>query len=243
MNPVVDLRVLRSVASAIAIVLGLLATSCSNRGAAKTTIAVIPQGQAHVFWQSVRAGAQRAAAEEHVEMIWTAPATETDLTGQANIIEDFVNRHVDAIVLAPSHRKALVPAATRAVGAGIPLVVIDSGMDFDQQVSYIATDNRQGGVLAARRIGELLKGHGKVAVLGIAAGFGSGLEREGGFQDTIRAEFPGIQIAAYQFTDSDRTRGLTVSEDILTRFPDLDALFASNESSADGPARAVSSRN
>src|SRR5205823_12924256 len=87
-----------------------------------------------------------------------------------------------------------VPAATRAVSAGISLVVIDSGMDFDQQVSYIATDNRQGGVLAARRLGELLKGHGKVAVLGIAAGSGSGLEREGGFQDTIHAEFPGIQV-------------------------------------------------
>jgi ribose transport system substrate-binding protein len=240
---VTDLRLLRSGACALAIALGLLAASCSNRGAAKTTIAVIPKGQAHVFWQAVRAGAQRAAGEEHVEMIWTAPATETDLTGQANIIEDFVNRHVDAIVLAPSHRKALVPAATRAVGAGIPLVVIDSGMDFDQQVSYIATDNRQGGVLAARRIGELLKGHGKVAVLGIAAGSGSGLEREGGFQDTIRAEFPGIQIAGYQFTESDRTRGLTVAEDFLTRFPDLDGLFASNESSAVGAARAVSNRN
>ena len=215
-----------NIATALAIVLALLAVSCSNRGAGKTTIAVIPKGQAHVFWQSVRAGAQRAAAEEHVEVIWTAPATETDLTGQANIIEDFVNRHVDAIVLAPSHRKALVPAATRAVSAGIPLVVIDSGMDFDQQVSYIATDNRQGGVLAARRLGELLKGHGKVAVLGIAAGSGSGLEREGGFQDTIRAEFPAIQIAGYQFTESDRTRGLIVAEDFLTRFPDLDGLFA-----------------
>jgi ribose transport system substrate-binding protein len=233
---------LRGGACVAAIVLGLLAAACSNRSAARTTIAVIPKGQAHVFWQAVRAGAQRAASEEHVEMIWTAPATETDLTGQANIIEDFVNRRVDAIVLAPSHRKALVPAATRAVSAGIPVVVIDSGMDFDQQVSFIATDNRHGGVLAARRLGELLKGHGKVAVLGIAAGSGSGLEREGGFQEAMRAEFPGVQIVGYQFTESDRTRGLTVAEDFLTRFPDLDGLFASNESSAVGAARAVTNR-
>ena len=203
---------------------------------------MIPKGQAHVFWQTVRAGAERAAAEEHVEMIWMAPAAETDLTGQANIIEDFVNRHVDAIVLAPSHRKALVPAATRAASAGIPLVVIDSGMDFDQRVSFVSTDNRQGGVLAARRMGELLHGRGTVAVLGIAAGSGSGLERESGFQETMRAEFPNIQIAGYQFTESDRTRALTVAEDFLTRFPALDGLFASNESSAVGAARAVTNR-
>lgn len=175
-------------------------------------------------------------------MIWTAPATETDLSGQANIIEDFVNRRVDAIVLAPSHRKALVPAASRAVREGIPVVIIDSGLDFDGAVSFIATDNYQGGVLAARRMGELLGGRGTVAILGIAAGAGSGLEREGGFQDTIRKEFPGIAIAGYQFTESDRTRGLAVAEDFLTSIPNLSGLFGSNESSAVAAARAVSNR-
>src|SRR5262249_42370546 len=158
------LRVLRVRAFVFAFTVfasSILIAACSNRRSNKTTIAVIPKGQAHVFWQSVRAGAERGAADEHVEMIWTAPATETDLTGQANIVEDFVNRHVDAIVLAPSHRKALIPAAQRAVREGIPVVVIDSGMDFDQTVSYVATDNRQGGVLAARRMGELLAGRGK----------------------------------------------------------------------------------
>src|SRR5204863_4849804 len=189
--------------------------------AARPTIAVIPKGQAHVFWQTVRAGAERCAVDEHVDVIWTAPPGETDLTGQVNIVEDFVNRRVDAIVLAPSHRKALVPAATRAAREGIPVVVIDSGMDFDQGVSFIATNNYQGGVLAARRMGERLGGRGTIAILGIAAGSGSGLEREGGFQDTIRKEFPGITIVGYQFTESDRTRGLTVAEDFLTRFPNL----------------------
>jgi ribose transport system substrate-binding protein len=221
---------------------GLAAAACSSRRSAETTIAVIPKGQAHVFWQSVRAGAERCAADERVSMIWTAPSSETDFTGQANIIEDFVNRRVNAIVLAPSHRKALVPATARAVREGIPVVIIDSGLDFDQAVSFVATDNRQGGVLAARRMGELLGGTGSVAILGIAAGAGSGLEREGGFQETIRAEFPGIKVVGYQFTESDRTRGLAVAEDFLTRFPDLAGLFGSNESSAVAAARAVANR-
>ncbi len=216
--------------------------SCTGRRTGQTTVAVIPKGQAHVFWQSVRAGAARCAADEHVEMVWTAPSSETDFTGQANIIEDFVNRRVDAIVLAPSHSKALVPAAARAVRGGIPVVVIDSALDFNQAVSYVATDNRQGGVLAARRMGELLGGHGTVAILGIAAGAGSGLEREGGFQDTIQKEFPDIKVVGYQFTETDRTRALAVAEDFLTRFPDLGGLFGSNESSAVAAARAVTNR-
>jgi len=229
-------------AAIAAILVSILGASCSRGRAARPTIAVIPKGQAHVFWQTVRAGAERCAVDEHVDVIWTAPPGETDLTGQVNIVEDFVNRRVDAIVLAPSHRKALVPAATRAVSAGIPVVVIDSGLDFDRSVSFVATDNYQGGVMAARRMGERLSGRGTVAILGIAAGAGSGLERESGFQDTIRKEFPGIRIVAYQFTESDRTRGLAVAEDFLTRFPDLSGLFGSNESSAVAAARAVVNR-
>jgi len=220
----------------------LLVASCSGRRSSGTTIAVIPKGQAHVFWQTVRAGAEQCAADAHVQMIWTAPTTETDFTGQASIVEDFVNRRVDAIVLAPSHRKALVPAVSRAAREKIPVVIIDSGLDFDQAVSFVATDNRQGGVLAATRMGEQLNGRGSVAILGIAAGAGSGLEREGGFQETMKREFPGIKIVDYQFTESDRTRGLAVAEDFLTRFPDLSGLFGSNESSAVAAARAVSNR-
>src|SRR5919201_3398648 len=216
--------------------------ACAKRHSSRTTIAVVPKGQAHMFWQTVRAGAEKCAADEHVDMIWTAPSTETDLSGQANIMEDFVNGRVDAIVVAPSHRKALIPVATRAVREGIPVVVIDSGMDFDQSVSYIATDNYQGGVIAARRMGELLNGRGTVAILGIAAGSGSGLEREGGFQDTIKKEFPGVTVVGYQFTESDRTRGLAVAEDFLTRFPNLNGLFGFNESSAVATARAVTNR-
>jgi ribose transport system substrate-binding protein len=236
--------VIREKSSLVFIVatLSIALASCSRGRGSRTTIAVVPKGQAHVFWQSVRAGAEKCAADEKVDMIWTAPSTETDLSGQASIIEDFVNRRVDAIVVAPSHRKALVPAASRAAREGIPIVVIDSGMDFDQAVSFIATNNYQGGVLAARRMAERLGGRGTVAILGIAAGSGSGLEREGGFQDTIHKEFPGVAIVGYQFTESDRTRGLAVAEDFLTRFPNLSGLFGSNESSAVAAARAVTNR-
>jgi ribose transport system substrate-binding protein len=224
----------------------LLPSGCNRTGGAtsgsKTTIAVIPKAQVNVFWQSVRLGAEAAGKEAGVEIVWAAPQVETDYAGQATIIEDFVNRKVSAVVLAPTHQKAIVPAAEKVTAAGIPLVVMDSGLDYDKRVSYVATDNTLGGVLAARKLGELLGGKGKVAVVGIAPGSGSGLEREGGFQDTIKKEFPGIEMIGLQYCDSDRAKALAVAEDFLTRAPDLAGMFASNESSAVGVFRAIEGR-
>ncbi len=227
----------------LALAVAAFAGGCTRTaGPARTTIAVVPKGQVHVFWQTVRAGAEAAAKEAGVEMVWAAPQVETDYTGQASIVEDFINRRMSALVLAPSHQKALVSVAERAVDAGIPVVVMDSGLDSSRPVSYVATDNYQGGVLAAREMGRLLGGKGKVAVVGIAAGSGSGLERESGFQDTIKKDFPGIELLGLQYSDSDRSKALSVAEDFLSRAPDLAGMFGSNESAAVGVFRAVQNR-
>ena len=227
----------------LALSLATLAAGCSRpAGPVRSTIAVVPKGQVHVFWQTVRAGAEAAAKEAGVEMVWAAPQVETDYPGQASIVEDFINRRVSAIVLAPSHHKALVSVAERAADAGIPVVVMDSGLDSTRPVSYVATDNHEGGVLAAREMGRLLGGKGKVAMVGIDAGSASGLERESGFQETIQKEFPGIELLGLQYCDSDRSKALSVAEDFLSRAPDLAGMFGSAEPAAVGVFRAVQNR-
>jgi ribose transport system substrate-binding protein len=238
------------VVALLAIVLGAAAckksadsgASGSGGATAKPVVAVVPKGLVHVFWRTVNAGAARAAKEENVEMLWAGPNQETDYIGQINIVEDFINRKVSAIVLAPGHQKALVKTAERAQKEGIPVVVIDSELDYDKAVSFVATDNYQGGALAARRMGKILDGKGKVAIVGIAAGTGSGVARETGFQDTIKKEFPGIEVVGLQYSESDRSRALTVAEDFLTRFPDLAGIFGSAEPCAVGALRAIENR-
>jgi ribose transport system substrate-binding protein len=227
----------------LALSLAALPPGCSQPARpARPTIAVVPKGQVHVFWRTVRAGAEAAAKEAGVEMVWAAPQVETDYTGQASIVEDSLNRRVSALVIAPSHHKALVSVAERAADTGIPVVVMDSGLDSTRPVSYVATDNRQGGVLAAREMGRLLGGRGKVAVVGIDAGSASGLERESGFQETIQKEFPGIELLGLQYSNSDRSKALSVAEDFLSRAPDLAGMFGSAEPAAVGVFRAVQSR-
>ncbi len=207
-----------------------------------TVIAVIPKSQAHLFWQAVHAGTVAAAGEAEVEIIWNAPSTETDYARQVAIVDDMIQRRVDAILLAPTDREALVPAIERAGKAGIPLTIFDSGANTEAYVSFVATDNYQGGVRGARRLAEILKEKGEVAMIGVTPGSASTLDRENGFRETLEKEFPELQLVAFQFGMSDRARSLAVAEDFLTAHPDLDGIFASHESGTLGAAQAVKAR-
>ncbi len=218
----------------------LLFCACSRSH--HPTYAVIPKGQAHVFWQTVHAGAIAAAREAGVEVAWNGPATEADFARQIAITDDFINQRVDGILLAPIDRDALAPPIHRAHQAGIPLSIFDSGANTEEYISFVATDNYGGGVMAARRLVQILNGQGNVAMIAVTPGGTSTLAREQGFKETLEKESPGVKLVAWQFGMSDRARSLTVTEDILTAHPNLDGIFASNESSTVGAARAAKAR-
>jgi ribose transport system substrate-binding protein len=124
----------------------------------KYRIAVIPKGTTHEFWKSVHAGAAQAAKEAgNVEILWKGPLLENDADGQINVVQEFITRGVDGLVLAPLDSQALVAPVKDAQQQGIPTVIFDSGLaDESIIVSYVATDNYHGGALAARRIAEVL---------------------------------------------------------------------------------------
>lgn len=203
-------------------------------------IAVIPKGTTHEFWKSIHAGALAAAGELKnegvtVNVIWKGPLREDDREQQVQVVENFVGR-VNGIVLAPLDAKALVAPAETAVRAGIPVVVIDSGLNSKAPVSTVSTDNYKGGVLGARRLAELLGGKGRVILLRVLAGSTSTMQREAGFLDTITREFPGVTvISSDQHAGATRDTAKTVSENLLNRFgKQVDGIFAPNESSATG---------
>jgi ribose transport system substrate-binding protein len=246
----VHVRVVNSASRRVLMLLGLLGFACammilfaaSCRRRQRPLYAVIPKGQAHIFWQTVHAGAAAAAREGGVDIEWNGPAQETDYARQNSIVDDFINRRVDGIELAPTDKDALVPVIQRARRAGIPLSIIDSGANTDEYVSFVATDNYGGGVMAARRLSKIMNSRGKVAVIAVVPGGASTIAREQGFKDTLAKEFPNLHIVAFQYGMSDRARSLAVTEDILTANPQLDGIFASNESSTIGAAQAVKER-
>jgi ABC-type sugar transport system substrate-binding protein len=124
----------------------------------KYRIAVIPKGTTHEFWKSVHAGAARAAREaDNVEILWKGPLQENDAEGQINVVQEFITKKVDGLVLAPLDSQALIAPVKDAQQQGIPTVIFDSGLaDESIIVSYVATDNYHGGALAARRLAEVL---------------------------------------------------------------------------------------
>ena len=220
-------------------------TSAVNLSGAKTKkwkVIVIPKGTTHEFWKSVHAGALKAAEElGNVEVIWLGPQKEDDRVQQIQLIQNAVAAGVDGIVLAPLDSHALVQPVESAVAKGIPVVIFDSGLDTSKMISYIATDNYHGGVLAARRLGEVLKGKGKVILLRYAVGSESTEQRENGFTETLSKEFPGISLISdteYAGPTSDSAQ--QKAESLVTRFRgQVDGIFCPNESSTFGMMRAL----
>jgi ribose transport system substrate-binding protein len=208
----------------------------------KKRIGVVPKGRAHLFWQSVHAGANKAARESGVEVEWNGPASETDFNGQLQIVDAMINKRLDAIALAPIDKKAMVNVVERAMKQNIPVIIFDSPVDTEQFVAQVATDNYKAGQIAAERMGQITGGKGKIAIVAVQAGAASTMAREQGFEDTVRSKFPGLKILDKRYGEASVERSLTVAENMLTAFPDLNAMFASNESSAVGAARALKAR-
>lgn len=226
---------------AVAILLACLALAGCQRHN-KKVIAVIPKATSHLFWLSVQAGALAAGEEYGVQIEWNGAASETEYPRQIQIVDSYISRRVDGIALAPTERNALTAAVDRAAQAGIPLTVFDSGLDSENYMSFLATNNYEAGQMAGRALARLLNGNGKVAMLLHAPGSGSTMDRERGFEDVLKAEFPGIRIAASQFGQSDRSKAMAATENILTAHPDIDGIFASSEPSSTGVSLALKSR-
>ncbi len=208
----------------------------------KKIIGVVSKGQAYEFWLSIHAGAVAAGRESGVEIQWSGPAQETDVIRQIEIVESMIAQHVDGIALAPVERDALVPYVNRAIKAGIPVTIYDSGLDSENYLSFVATNNYAAGQAAARKLGQLLGTRGKVLALRHMPGSASSMEREKGFEDVISSEFPAIHIVGEQYGMGDSAKALAAAENLLTAHPDVDAMFASAESSSVGAARALDAR-
>lgn len=204
-------------------------------------IAVIPKGTTHEFWKSIHAGAKKAELElkaegVNVQIIWKGPLKEDDREQQIQVVENFIAQRVSGIVLAPLDRRGLVAPVETAVRGRIPVVVIDSGVESKAPVSFVATDNREGGRIAARQLGKLLGGKGNAIMLRLMVGSASTEDREEGFLEVMRKDFPGIKLLSTdQHAGSTRDTAKRAAENLLNRYGrQVQGIFACNESSAAG---------
>ncbi|WP_414663752.1 ABC transporter substrate-binding protein [Horticoccus sp. 23ND18S-11] len=220
----------------------LALTGASLALAAETyKIAVIPKGTTHEFWKSINAGAKKAELELkaegiNVQIIWKGPLKEDDREQQIQVVENFIAQRVSGIVLAPLDRKGLVAPVETATRGKIPVIIIDSGLDSKAPAASVSTDNREGGRIAARNLGKMLGGKGNVIMLRYAVGSASTEQREEGFLEVMKKDFPGIKLLdTNQHAGATRDSAKRTAENLLNRYGrQLNGVFASNESSAAG---------
>lgn len=211
-------------------------------GASKKVIGVVPKATSHLFFVSVHAGVDQAAKDLGVEVLWNGPNEETDHARQIQIVDAMVAQRVAAIAISATDERALAAPVERAVRAGIPVTVFDSGVNVEDYVTFVATDNYGAGQTAARKLVQLIGGKGQVAMVMHKPGGTSTVLREQGFEDTLAKEFPQVQIVARQYGMSDRAKSRAAAENMLTARPDLGGMFASSEASSLGAIQAIKAR-
>ena len=228
--------------AAALLLLPALGTTAGCKRGDRKIIAVVPKATSHLFWQSVQAGAVAAGRDYNVEVLWNGPAQETEYSRQIQIVDSMIARRVDGIAVAASDRTALNASLDRAAAAKIPVTIFDSGVDSSSYMTFVATNNYLAGQMAAQKMAELLRGKGKVAILMHAPGSYSTMERERGFDDVLKKQFPRIVVVARLYGMSDRAKAMGAAENMLTAHPDLNGMFASSEPSSVGAALALKGR-
>jgi ribose transport system substrate-binding protein len=223
----------------------------------KYKVAVIPKGLTHEFWQSVHRGAEQAGEDLTkqgiaVQIIWDGPRKEDDAQAQIDIITQNLNS-VQGLVLAPQHSETMVAPVQRAQKKGIPTVIIDSGLaNQDVLIKYIATNNYNGGWMAAEHLLKVLRDEGKMApnlvLLRYQAGSESTDQREQGFIEYVekikKESQPGITwLSNDQYAGATKDSAMQKATPLLNGLRDkgIDGIFAPNESSASGTLQALRS--
>jgi ribose transport system substrate-binding protein len=199
-------------------------------------IAVIPKGTTNEFWKSIHAGAVKAArAHGATTIIWKGPVREDDRDEQIKVVENFLSQKVDGIVLAPLDDRALVPVLKDAAARKIPVVIMDSAVQWDGYVSFVATDNAKAGGLGAERLGTLLNGKGDVMLMRYAEGSASTTARETGFLNTLARKFPGIHVvSSNQYGGVTTETAYATAENLLSTYRNVQGIFCPNESTTFG---------
>lgn len=231
----------------VAAAAGLLLATVPGAPAAdkKLTLAAIPKSTGGEFWETVARGARKAAQDLGVNLKWEGTVTETEIAEQNKIIENMVNLGVDGLALAPLNQRAMRKQVENTVAAGIPVVIFDSGVDGTAQSSFVATDNKNGGVIGGNELARLLgnKKGAKVMCMRFVQGTGSTEARAAGFLETAKAA--GFNVVADPYPDTGTIEGCkTAAANTFEKFVrsgtlELDGVFACNLYATIGAASAL----
>lgn len=221
-----------------ALVALLLGSVCMGAAPKTPRIGLVVKAAANPFWLELKEGAERAAKELGVQLVYMAPVKETDVAEQLKMVEDLIQMKVDGIVIAPNDPWAIVPAIEQAQKAGIPVVTVDTRSATMVETVCVQTDNVKGAKIAGEYVAKTLGGKGQAAVIATILGVQIGRDRFNGFCEALNP-YKAIEVVSVQQGYCERPRAMAVTENILQAHPNVDAIFSANDEQVFGVIQAV----
>ena len=202
-------------------------------------IPLISKGFQHEFWQAVKTGADKAGQEMGVRVSFDGPDNETQVDKQIDMLAAALANKPAAIGIAALDSQAVIPLLKKAQAEGIPVIAFDSGVEGDIPLATASTDNKAAAALAADKLGEMIGGKGKVAVVAHNQTSLTGIDRRDGFLDQMKSRYPEVEVVAVEYGDGDHLKSTEITKAILAANADIKGIFGTNEGSAVGVLNGV----
>ncbi|HTB62693.1 MAG TPA: substrate-binding domain-containing protein [Opitutales bacterium] len=201
-------------------------------------IAFIPKGMQNSYWLSVKKGidvATKEATDAGIKLTvdWNGPPSENDRPAEIQLMETYIAQKLDGIILCPMEFNALVAPTDKARHAGIPVVIVDSALNYSDIVSFVGTDNHNAGILAGKELAQEMGDKGNVIVMRFKTGSASTNDREEGLLDELKKNHPNIKVlSSDNYSGDDANKAIGVASDLLTSFKgQVDGVFTPNQPS------------
>lgn len=205
------------------------------------TIVFIPKSTDVTYWLFLRKGAADKGKELGYKIDYQGVARESEIAGQVSLVSNIAASKPAGILMAATDAKALVPPVEQAIKDGVPIIMVDSGVDSDAPYASITTDNFDGAYQAGKLLAEMIGKKGKVINLGITAGSETGVQRSEGFIKAI-GEYPDIELLPVQWTMAEAATAMNITSDLLTSNPDINGIFSAAAPMGVGSAQALKAR-
>jgi ribose transport system substrate-binding protein len=202
---------------------------CVARGVAAEplTIGVSLLTQQHPFYVALADAMKQEARKDGVTL--DIAIANQDLNKQVSDVEDFISKHVNAIILSPVDSRGVKAAVGKAQRAGIPLITVDIAADGVDVICHVATDNYAGGVKAGELMAKALGGKGNVGIIDYPT-VQSVMDRVAGFKKAVSA-YPNMRIVSIQ-PGITRAEALTAAQNMLQANPGLNGIFGFGDDAA-----------
>ena len=241
-------RSLRTIA-AFGVIAALIAgTSGCATEEKKITIAFVMGAESDPFFQAMKVGAEEEAAALGVDLIWQGDPTNYNVATQVPIVDNVIAQAPDGLVLIPTDPNGLQASLDKAIAAGIAVANVDTRVtDLSQTLTFITGDNTDGGTKAAEAIAAKIgytDGESYEVVVGLTSATATtNVARLEGFQAAIEANYPGIEIVDVAYSESNPQTAASNVDNWLTKYPNLDGIFAIDGTNASGAAAALQAKN